>query len=208
MIYDLEYGCQVAEHQLAGDSKDDDAEELADDIERGLPEVLGEPVRADEYHVQGSNTKGERHAETRHAVLCRDRQQSRERTRTCVHRERERYDRTIPIQIGLEDRDVQNHLQRHEEDDESTGDSEILDLHAEELEYPFAEEKERKQDHKTRQADTPRADLDALLLHGYRHGDITEGVDNGDEENKRGNDLPKIHCPKEILYCFHSIFTN
>ena len=205
----LEYCGEVAEHQLAGNGEHDDAEELTDDIQSGLAQILCEPIRSDQYQIEGHDTQDQGDTETGDAILRRDRQQGRERTRTGIHRESQRYDRALALQqiAILEDRDIQNHLQRHEEDHKPAGNSKILNLHAEELEDPFAQEKESHEDNETRQADTPRHHPDTLLLHRYRNGDISKRIDDGNEKNKGRNNLPKIYRTKEILHRFHSIRT-
>ncbi len=205
----LEYSGEVAEHQLAGNGEHDDAEELTDDVQRCLSQVFGKPVRTDKHQIKGHDTQDQGDTETGDAILRRDRQQGRERTRTGIHRESQGYDRALALQqiAILEDRDIQNHLQRHEEDHKPAGNSEILYLHAEELEDPFAQEKECHENNQTRQADTPGHNPNSLLLHRNRHRDISKRIDDGNEKNKGRNNLPKIYRTKEILYRFHSIRT-
>ena len=189
---------QVAEHQLTSDRQHDDAEELTDDIERRRTQVFGQPVRADQHQIQYHHTEQQRDTEIADAVLRRDGQQRRECTRTRIHREGQRNNRTRTTQfafqlIVLEDRDVQNHLQRHQEDDESSGDGEVLYLHAEELQDPFAQEQERHQDDHTRDTYATGMNLNALLLHRDGDGDVAERVNDSNQEDKRRQDLPYVN---------------
>lgn len=205
----LKYRCKIAEHELAGDGEDDDAEELTDDIERRGTQVSRETVGTDEHEIERDDTEGERDAEAGYGVLRRDGEQGGERTRTRVHREGERHNRTAGPDFALElvileNRNIEDHLQRHEEYHKSAGDSEILDLHAEELEYPFAREKERDKNHKTGEAHAPRADTDTLVLHRYRNGYIAERIDDRNHEDIGRENLPNIDRTKEIQYSFHS----
>ena len=168
---------QVAKHQLTSDRQHDDAEELTDDIERRRTQIFGQPVRANQHQIQYHHTEQQRDTEIADAVLRRDGQQRRECTRTRIHREGQRNNRTRTTQfafqlIVLEDRDVQNHLQRHEEDDESSGDSEVLDLHAEEF---------------------TGMNLNALLLHRDGDGDVAERVNDSNQEDKRRQNLPYVN---------------
>jgi len=193
---------QVAEHQLTCNRQHDDAEELTDDIERRRTQVFGQPVRADQHQIQYQHTEQQRDTETRDAILRRDGQQRRESTRTCIHREGQRNNRTRTTQFAfqlvvLEDRDVQNHLQRHQEDDESSGDSEVLYLHAEEFQDPFAQEQERHQDDHTRDTHATGMNLNALLLHRDGDGDVAERVDDRYHEDKGRQDLPDIYFPQK-----------
>ncbi len=193
---------QVTEHQLTSDRQHDDAEELTDDIERRRTQIFGQPVRADQHQVQHQHTEQQRDTEARDAILRRDGQQRRESTRTRIHREGQRNNRTRATQfalqlIVLEDRDVQNHLQRHQEDDESAGDGEVLDLHAEELQDPFAQEQERHQDDHTRDTYATGMNLNALLLHRDSNGDISERVNDGYQKDKRRQYLPDIYCSEK-----------
>ena len=191
MIYDLEDRCKISEHQLAGDGKDDDAEELTDDIQRRGAEVLRQPVRADQHQVEHQHTKQQSDAEVAGGILRRDRQQRRESTRARVHRESQRHDSTAGTDLALElvvleDRDIQHHLQRHQEDHKTSGDSEILNLHAEELEHPFAQKEEGHQDDQTGDTDLAGMDPDTPFLHRDGDRNITERIDDSYQENKRG----------------------
>lgn len=180
---------EIAEHELAGNRQDDDSEELTDDIQRRLTQIFGKPVGSDKHQIKHQHTEEQGDTQTRHAILRRDSQQCREGTRTGVHGERQRHDRTAGTDLALqfvvlEDRDIQHHLQRHKEDDKSSGDREMLDLDAEKLQDPFAQKEERQKNHQTRDTHFLRMDLDPLLLHRDRNRDIPEGIDDRDHENK------------------------
>ena len=208
----LEYDCQVSEHQFARDRQDDDAEEFPDDIERHITQILGQPVGTYQDEVEGNDTKRKGDTEAGDTILGGNSQQGSKRARARIHRESERNDRTrgsgLALQlVVLEDHDVQDHLQRHEEDNKSTRDSEILYSDAEELEDPFAEEEESQQDKETDHANLQGIDLSATLLHSNRNRNITERIDDSNQENERGQDLPNVHLTKEILYCFHNFCT-
>ena len=115
MIYNLEDRRKIAEHQLAGDGKDDDAEELTDDIERRGAKVLRQPVCADQHQVEHQHTKQQSDAEVAGGILRRDRQQRRESTRAGVHRESQRHNSATGPDLAfelvvLEDCDIQHHL--------------------------------------------------------------------------------------------------
>ena len=199
----LKYRGKIAEHEFAGNGEDDDAEELTDDIERRRTQVSRETVGTDEHEIERDDTEDERDAEAGYGVLRRDSEQGGERTRTRVHREGERHNRTAGTHLALElvileNRNIEDHLQRHEEYHKSAGDSEILDLHAEEFQNPFAQEEERQQNNQTGDTHLVRMDLNPLLLHRYRDRDIAERINDCNQKNKGGQDLPDIYCTEKI----------
>lgn len=138
-----EDGSQVAEHQFARDGEYDDAEELAGDVECGLSHVFAEPVGSDKDEIQQYDAEEQCDAEVAGRIFGRDGEQCGERTRSGVHRECQRYDTAFAFEVVvLEDDDIENHLQRHKENDETTGDGEVFDLHTEEFQHPFTQDEE------------------------------------------------------------------
>ena len=181
----MEDGSEVTEHQFTSDGQHDNSEEFTNDIKGCLTQIFGEPMGTDEHQIQDRDTKYQGDAKACYTILSRNGQKGGKRPGSGIHREGQRNDRTIrtnlPLElIILEDRDIQNHLQGHEENNKSSGNCEMLNLHAENLQDPLSEEEEGHQNQEAGDTNLMRIDLKSLFLYRDGNRNVTKWVNNRD----------------------------
>lgn len=184
---------QVAEYQFATDGQHDDAEELAGDVERRLAHIAAQPVGSQQDGIENDGIEQQGDKQVEGVVLGRDGEQGGKSAGAGIHGECQRDDTALARKVVvLEDSDIQNHLEGHEEDHKATGDSEVLDLNAKQLEDELAGKKESDQDAESSETNAVGMDAHASFFHIQSDRHIAKWVDNSNKENEAAKNLPNI----------------
>ena len=142
----LEQGGNVGGEELDGDGEEDDAEELAEDVDPSLAEDSFCNVEVSEYEIDDDHVEQYRHDDVLDVVLGPQGQDGGEGSGSGYEREDDGHDGGgASWPLVFEYLYIQNHLAGQYEDDDRAGYGKRLDIYAEEGQYGVSKEQKQQE---------------------------------------------------------------